>query len=54
MWQSLPKNVRNAVLKMELPLCVVTPCKVCTVIHFSSTQNKSGIKTQKGNVFDVH
>ncbi len=43
-WQSLLKNVQNAVLKMELLLHVVTPCEVCTVIHSSPTQNKSAIE----------
>ncbi len=32
--QSLHKNVQNAVLKMELSLCVAIPCKSCAFLHF--------------------
>ncbi len=53
MWQSLYKNVQNAVLKMELLLHVVVPCEVCSVIHFPSAQNKSAVEIQQESVFGI-
>ncbi len=38
---------------MELPLRIVVSCKVCTVIHFSFTQNKSAVEIQQENVFGI-
>ncbi len=47
MWQSLHKNGQNTVLKMELPLRVVTPCEVHVGIHFFTIRNKSALEIHR-------